>query len=219
MGQVGRKRERIHHRAKSAAPESHRFDRGRYARSTAKIEWPLGGRQTSEHRWSAADRNQKVARGAGLSKTLAPRGDVHPDADRDLRDHRRIKFARRHSSRRRWGDCVDPGTCSRGDSPSQRGWTRADRPRSHAFHLCWLYPPTRRTHSGRSDRVSDRVANALRSRRSTLSLVIELHYSRDTSHGHVLYFCRWKRRASATVAREGGKGNAHRKNRDGLDSD
>src|SRR4030095_8871255 len=77
---------------------------------------------------------------------------------------------------------------------------------------------TRRAHSRWNHRVSDRFAHALRSRRSTLPLVVELHYSCHNRHRRVFHFRHRKRRARPAVAGEGGKGNAYWKNRDGADA-
>ena len=81
------------------------------------------------------DRDQDVAGGARISKTVATGSHVHPDADRDLRDYRRIEFAGSNSSRRSRSDCVDPGALSGGDPTGQRGRTRPDRARNDAFHI------------------------------------------------------------------------------------
>ncbi len=88
------------------------------------------GAQLTEIKMSPAERVR-----ARISKTVATGSHVHPDADRDLRDNRRVDFTRSNSSRRGRSDCVDSCALSGGDPPSQRGWTRPDRARNDAFHI------------------------------------------------------------------------------------
>src|SRR5579884_2015026 len=87
MGQIRRERKRVDHRRQSAAIKSDRSHRHGYSRSASETERPRNRGQGSANSRSRRGGSENVGCRAGVSKAVAPRGDVHPDADRHLRNH------------------------------------------------------------------------------------------------------------------------------------